>query len=360
MDDNNAVVIPVEPTIYRTVIDEVIAAIKPEFDEYGVAEDVLAELQSVSYSLFHSEAPYLNVELLPQKWESRVIASHVAEFETPAAAPPPPTQPVQSHQIAQTQQALHQAVQSHAYAQPVLQMPPMPHGTYAGLHNPYAAPGVGVKAEPLESRHLLSGSISPSTPQYTLPPLNPALAGRHLAAGGVLPPGYAAAAYQPMQPVAQARPPAQTQQTAGQSSSRIPQVDGPSYYDGSDDDEDDRAPGGSNGAQYPPRTSHPSVAAPQASGASTGNGGGDEAINSDLDDSEEDLDEDVDQGTAGETDIVFCTYDKVSLFRPPLSVFVLTVIYLKVARVKNKWKCVLKDGMVHVNGRDYLFAKCTG
>ncbi|TFL03078.1 transcription factor IIA, alpha/beta subunit-domain-containing protein [Pterulicium gracile] len=310
------------PTIYRTVIDEVIAAIKPEFDEYGVAEDVLAELQS--------------------KWESRVIASHVAEFETPAAAPPPPTQPVQSHQIAQTQQALHQAVQSHAYAQPVLQMPPMPHGTYAGLHNPYAAPGVGVKAEPLESRHLLSGSISPSTPQYTLPPLNPALAGRHLAAGGVLPPGYAAAAYQPMQPVAQARPPAQTQQTAGQSSSRIPQVDGPSYYDGSDDDEDDRAPGGSNGAQYPPRTSHPSVAAPQASGASTaGNGGGDEAINSDLDDSEEDLDEDVDQGTAGETDIVFCTYDKV-------------------ARVKNKWKCVLKDGMVHVNGRDYLFAKCTG
>lgn len=46
-------------------------------------------------------------------------------------------------------------------------------------------------------------------------------------------------------------------------------------------------------------------------------------------------------GGALETDIVFCTYDKV-------------------ARVKNKWKCVLKDGMVHVNGRDYLFQKCTG
>ena len=28
--------------------------------------------------------------------------------------------------------------------------------------------------------------------------------------------------------------------------------------------------------------------------------------------------------------------------------------------MKNKWKCVLKDGMIHVNGRDYLFAKCTG
>ena len=32
----------------------------------------------------------------------------------------------------------------------------------------------------------------------------------------------------------------------------------------------------------------------------------------------------------------------------------------QVARVKNKWKCVLKDGMIHINGKDYLFAKCTG
>jgi hypothetical protein len=33
---------------------------------------------------------------------------------------------------------------------------------------------------------------------------------------------------------------------------------------------------------------------------------------------------------------------------------------VQVARVKNKWKCVLKDGMIHINGKDYLFAKCTG
>ena len=32
----------------------------------------------------------------------------------------------------------------------------------------------------------------------------------------------------------------------------------------------------------------------------------------------------------------------------------------QVARVKNKWKCILKDGMIHINGKDYLFAKCTG
>jgi transcription initiation factor TFIIA large subunit len=44
-----------EPGIYRAVIDEVISAIKPEFDEYGVSEEVLAELQHVSiYLLFLS------------------------------------------------------------------------------------------------------------------------------------------------------------------------------------------------------------------------------------------------------------------------------------------------------------------
>ena len=37
----------------------------------------------------------------------------------------------------------------------------------------------------------------------------------------------------------------------------------------------------------------------------------------------------------------------------------LTVV-LQVGRVKNKWKCILKDGMIHINGKDYLFAKCTG
>ncbi|THH00011.1 hypothetical protein EW026_g2448 [Hermanssonia centrifuga] len=34
-----------KPAIYRAVIDDVIASIKHEFDEYGVGEEVLAELQ---------------------------------------------------------------------------------------------------------------------------------------------------------------------------------------------------------------------------------------------------------------------------------------------------------------------------
>jgi transcription initiation factor TFIIA large subunit len=33
---------------------------------------------------------------------------------------------------------------------------------------------------------------------------------------------------------------------------------------------------------------------------------------------------------------------------------------MQVARVKNKWKANFKDGLVHINGRDYLFTKCSG
>lgn len=36
--------------------------------------------------------------------------------------------------------------------------------------------------------------------------------------------------------------------------------------------------------------------------------------------------------------------------------------YEKVERVKtqNKWKIVLKDGIVCVGGKEYIFSKCTG
>jgi transcription initiation factor TFIIA large subunit len=32
----------------------------------------------------------------------------------------------------------------------------------------------------------------------------------------------------------------------------------------------------------------------------------------------------------------------------------------KVTRTKNRWKCTLKDGIMHLNGRDVLFNKATG
>ncbi|OZJ03606.1 hypothetical protein BZG36_03691 [Bifiguratus adelaidae] len=62
-------------------------------------------------------------------------------------------------------------------------------------------------------------------------------------------------------------------------------------------------------------------------------------INSDLDDTDEE--EDNVDGSEETEHIVLCLYDKVT-------------------RTKNKWKCVLKDGIMLVNGRDYLFHRANG
>ncbi|KAJ3036582.1 hypothetical protein HDV00_002542 [Rhizophlyctis rosea] len=60
-----------------------------------------------------------------------------------------------------------------------------------------------------------------------------------------------------------------------------------------------------------------------------------EEIGSDLDDDEEDDEE-------AETEhLILCQYEKVN-------------------RIKNKWKCTLKDGIVNVNGKDYLFNRANG
>jgi len=58
----------------------------------------------------------------------------------------------------------------------------------------------------------------------------------------------------------------------------------------------------------------------------------DDAINSDLDDPEDDLN-DGDNSDDDMIDYMLCTYDKVQ-------------------RVKNKWKCVLKDGILTTNKKE--------
>ncbi|KAJ7679093.1 transcription factor IIA alpha/beta subunit [Mycena polygramma] len=242
------------PPIYRAVIDDVIASIRPAFEEFGVDDDVLNELQS--------------------KWESKVIASRVAEFE-----PPQPTV---------------------VHASPYPNLP-----AYAIPYVPPNAARPVVKTEPTQAP--LDPRYTHAAQQYALPPL----------------PG-------PTFPGALQFP--------GHTLYRLPQTDGPA---GSEDDEDDE----DEDEEVPmpmPRTAHPSLPQPAKGKATAGDEEGvdAEAINSDLDDSDTENEEDPDEGTV-ETDIVFCTYDKV-------------------ARVKNKWKCVLKDGMIHTGGKDYLFQRCTG
>ncbi|MCJ1248706.1 hypothetical protein MMC30_005925 [Trapelia coarctata] len=65
-----------------------------------------------------------------------------------------------------------------------------------------------------------------------------------------------------------------------------------------------------------------------------------DAINSDLDDPDDNAVDETEEDEAG-GEIMVCTYDKVQ-------------------RVKNKWKCTLKDGVLTTGGREYVFHKATG
>lgn len=83
-------------------------------------------------------------------------------------------------------------------------------------------------------------------------------------------------------------------------------MDGPS-----ESSEDDESPSPPATAAFAPRTMHPSLPQPVAAAQQTQAPVDYEAINSDLDDSDSENEEEADEGGVGESDIVFCTYDKV-------------------------------------------------
>lgn len=207
--------------------------------------------------------------------------------------------------------------------------------------NPYAsmastASQAQVKSEPVDTRYIL-------TPNYYTPPLPGPNLGRNLPPPAAAPPHpggqtgvisfgrpgqaqppaptarpYAPPGPTPGQPQANhqqapsppapnghAASPAGGNQPAPPAQQRIPQVDGPSESSG---EEDSPEPTG-----YAPRTSHPSLPQPgsvQVSQQSTVSKD-EEAINSDLDDSDTENEAEAEEGGSGDTDIVFCTYDKV-------------------------------------------------
>jgi transcription initiation factor TFIIA large subunit len=274
------------------------------------------------------------------------MASHVADFETsqshsapshPQPGPQPQSQP-----------------QQHPYPSHMMHvMSGQPH--YAA--HPYPAQNQGnqyVKTEPMDSRYVLNGP--PPITSYAMPPLpGPQLNGARPAIGQPTTHTFSAG------PTANGRPAGNARQFAGATPSvavananvkpqpppqRIPQVDG-------------AFSSGSESSSPPPSTSQAPPLSSQASMQSISASAEEEAINSDLDDSSTEGEDEAEESAAGETDIVFCTYDKVCF---PCLEYLVTSVHdaVQVARVKNKWKCILKDGMIHINGRDYLFAKCTG
>jgi len=242
------------PTVYRSIVDDVMANIRSEFEEFGVGEHVLQDLQS--------------------RWEMKIMKSNVADFERSPALP----------SVAQNQLVYPSAA------------PPLP-------------------GPPQSSRYAPQPDVPPP---LAGPP--PSIYQRgHTNGGGPnlsLPSPYGL-----------------DESTLVKPDTRIPQLDGPSASSR-------ESSISSEGSPSPPAKAVP---LPSLKVESNANLDDEAVIGSDLDDSDDDdnLAGGSDDPVGGAKDIVFCTYDKVQ-------------------RVKNKWKCVLKDGMVHLNGKDYLFSKCTG
>ncbi|KAF8748422.1 Transcription factor IIA, alpha/beta subunit [Rhizoctonia solani] len=277
------------PQVYRAIIDEVMANIKSEFEEFGVDEDVMAQLQN--------------------KWETKVVASNVAQFEPPAPTSPPARHP-----------PIHP---THPHP------PPPPQPQYHPHHPPHPS--------------------HPSLMQYPYQPYPP-------------PPGYPPHRH-PSHNLSQRQSAGKDRRrrrapkhgtfapAGGVQLTRVPQVDGPS----------EEANGGGGGVDGWDEVAGSDALAMSEAGPSRisqldgsseidaaspplqtlDDGRGTEEIGSDLDDSAMIRTRMMLRGAGEAGDYVFCTYDKVQ-------------------RVKNKWKCVLKDGMIHVNGKDYLFMKCNG
>lgn len=62
---------------------------------------------------------------------------------------------------------------------------------------------------------------------------------------------------------------------------------------------------------------------------------------SDVEESEDELNSENDGEEGGDQDVILSLYDKVQ-------------------RVRNRWKYVLKDGIVNIGGKDYVFSRGTG
>ena len=209
-----------------------------------------------------------------------MIASNVAEFDPSPPVPPQPT----AH---------------HHYPPHVMQHPSLPpiHAAFPPQYAPSPSQ-TPVKSEPIESRFPLPTNMPtymPTLPGPTLPgpprPHIPAAVAHHY---NGMPP-------RPGQPYSASASPVPA---AASSQHRIPQVDG-----ASESDSDSASPPPSN-SYGPPRSLHPSLPQP-GGGAASGTQHASEEINSDLDDSDSDAEEEDQEGALGETDIVFCTYDKV-------------------------------------------------
>ncbi|XP_013401088.2 transcription initiation factor IIA subunit 1-like [Lingula anatina] len=313
------------PKLYRSVVDDVINNVREAFLDEGVDEQVLQELKQLWESkLYQSKA----VEGMPAEHDQ-----YLQQF----AALAQPQQPKQQ----QAQQRIH-VQQVPQQSQPRQQTPQQP-------QQPQQQPQQGATALPTIQIPLftnlggtldISNAAAAATIALPVPLYQQQL--QALQAQGITlqqtSTGQFIAIQQAAQPQAQAtgQPVLTTQpqfatvnpqhiqtvpvQSGQQSQTPLLQLDGANDTSSEEEDDDDKDDDDDD----------------QEDEENEYQGEEEEPLNSGDDVSEEDPTE------LFETDnVVVCQYDKIN-------------------RAKNRWKFHLKDGIMNLNGKDYVFQKATG
>ncbi|KAJ3370200.1 transcription factor IIA subunit alpha [Allomyces arbusculus] len=360
------------PQLYRDIISKVMEEARDDFEQFGVDEAVLDDLRITwEKKLYETQvADFSTIDPLAEEYYGEAYdasaAAHASNSTTttthaptaaratanaaptataaPAAAPTPAPQPDPPLYAANaTYLATLQAAQAQAAAaQAALASGAAPTTTTAAM----AAPPT-----------TYAGGFPAPAPQHAMP-----MYGSFAAAGTrrVAPPGAAAWTHHHAHVAAPVNPNVAPASRGGAGGGVpppfIPQYDG---FDDSDDESDEDVPAASRpraGAHA--RAPNPNAAAarawdpvldddeddedddarPAAGAAATRDEDDEDAINSDLDDDDDD-DEPLGEGEV--ENMMLCQYERVN-------------------RTKNKWKCVLRDGIVQVDGKDYVFSRITG
>ncbi|RBR13789.1 hypothetical protein FVER53590_00538 [Fusarium verticillioides] len=323
---------PAVGNVYQAIIDEVVNSSRVDFEESGVEESVLEELRQPEGNNIKTE-PHVPIKQEPGLQDNTMTYQqynnntniNMNDNNVAANRAAQQLQAQYGQRAASSINALHQ---QQGHSQQNQQQPALP--------QPHQQPQPGLTQQQHQQQQIYRQQMAAATAQQQ--PQHPANGQPHIQNGqtdgagdleefdGVLMQRAADGNLHELGRVeidrmlhekilAQAKsmeggglmlPLKEATRTSSVSTSRKIKGKQPAAYDGGDDDDEDD----------------------------------EDAINSDLDDPEEDRDDD-DVDDEGLGNIMLCMYDKVQ-------------------RVKNKWKCTLKDGVLTVNGKEYVFHKATG
>uniref|UniRef100_A0A3Q2CGT5 General transcription factor IIA, 1 n=1 Tax=Cyprinodon variegatus TaxID=28743 RepID=A0A3Q2CGT5_CYPVA len=355
------------PKLYKTVIEDVINEVRELFLDEGVDEQVLLELKTLwENKLMQSKAVegfHTDEQAALQAAQQQQQTQHVSQVQQV-------TQPAQTQQVIlppQQQQALPTGVtpyQQLITSQGKVSIPALTFHFFSYLNGLILAEScccLLCKAFPLLfscSGQILQVVRAPNGTQYIIQqsPQQPIVLQQQMQPGGVQAPviqqvlaplqgglsQQTGVIIQPQQivlasgnkvqgntqvraqsaPQAPPQPQAQ-QQTQAQQPPMMLQVDG-AGDSSSEDDEDEEEEYDEDEEEEKDK-----------------DGGEDGQVEEEPLNSEDDVSEDEDQELFDTENVVVCQYDKIH-------------------RSKTKWKFHLKDGIMNLNGRDFVFSKATG